>query len=84
MLFAFPAVVAVPILAGIALGGPIALLGEEIGLFEGSYKVTAGLLEDFGEARVRDTPISEEGFVGAAIGAAITRTRASSRRTRTR
>jgi pyruvate dehydrogenase E1 component beta subunit len=47
------------------------LLGEEIGVFEGSYKVTAGLLEEFGEDRVRDTPISEEGFVGAAIGAAM-------------
>ena len=47
------------------------LLGEEIGLFEGSYRVTAGLLEEFGEQRVRDTPISEEGFVGAAIGAAM-------------
>jgi pyruvate dehydrogenase E1 component beta subunit len=47
------------------------LLGEEIGLFQGSYRVTAGLLEEFGEQRVRDTPISEEGFVGAAIGAAM-------------
>jgi pyruvate dehydrogenase E1 component beta subunit len=47
------------------------LLGEEIGVFEGSYRVTAGLLEAFGEQRVRDTPISEEGFVGAAIGAAM-------------
>jgi pyruvate dehydrogenase E1 component beta subunit len=47
------------------------LLGEEIGLFEGSYRVTAGLLEEFGAQRVRDTPISEEGFVGAAIGAAM-------------
>jgi pyruvate dehydrogenase E1 component beta subunit len=47
------------------------LLGEEIGVFEGSYKVTAGLLDEFGEDRVRDTPISEEGFVGAAIGAAM-------------
>jgi pyruvate dehydrogenase E1 component beta subunit len=47
------------------------LLGEEIGVFEGSYKVTAGLLEEFGEQRVRDTPISEEGFVGAAVGAAM-------------
>ena len=47
------------------------LLGEEIGLFEGSYRVTAGLMEEFGEERVRDTPISEEGFVGAAIGAAM-------------
>jgi pyruvate dehydrogenase E1 component beta subunit len=47
------------------------LLGEEIGVFDGSYRVTAGLLEEFGEQRVRDTPISEEGFVGAAIGAAM-------------
>jgi len=55
----------------LARDGRVFLLGEEIGLFEGSYKVTAGLLEEFGEARVRDTPISEEGFVGAAIGAAM-------------
>jgi pyruvate dehydrogenase E1 component beta subunit len=48
------------------------LLGEEIGVFQGSYRVTEGLLDEFGEARVRDTPISEEGFVGAAIGAAMT------------
>ncbi|MFG1625131.1 alpha-ketoacid dehydrogenase subunit beta [Kribbella sp. NPDC049227] len=47
------------------------LIGEEIGVFEGSYKITAGLLEEFGEQRVRDTPISEEGFTGAAIGAAM-------------
>lgn len=47
------------------------LMGEEIGVFEGAYKVTAGLLEDWGPDRVRDTPISEEGFVGAAIGAAM-------------
>ena len=49
----------------------VLVLGEEVGLFEGSYKVTAGLMERFGEERVRDTPISEQGFVGAAIGAAI-------------
>jgi pyruvate dehydrogenase E1 component beta subunit len=49
----------------------VILLGEEIGVFEGSYKITAGLLTEFGPARVRDTPISEEGFVGAAIGAAM-------------
>jgi pyruvate dehydrogenase E1 component beta subunit len=48
------------------------LLGEEIGVFQGSYRVTEGLLEEFGEERVRDTPISEEGFVGAAIGSAMT------------
>lgn len=47
------------------------LMGEEVGVFEGSYKVTAGLLEDFGPDRVRDTPISEEGFVGAGVGAAM-------------
>ena len=46
-------------------------MGEEVGVFEGSYKVTAGLLDEFGDDRVRDTPISEEGFVGAAIGAAM-------------
>ena len=47
------------------------LIGEEIGVFEGSYKITAGLLQEFGEKRVRDTPIAEEGFVGAAVGAAM-------------
>ncbi len=49
----------------------VILLGEEIGVFEGSYKITAGLLTEFGPARIRDTPIAEEGFVGAAIGAAM-------------
>jgi pyruvate dehydrogenase E1 component beta subunit len=47
------------------------LMGEEVGLFDGSYKVTAGLLEQFGSERIRDTPISEEGFVGAGVGAAM-------------
>jgi 2-oxoisovalerate dehydrogenase E1 component beta subunit len=46
------------------------LLGEDIGHFGGAFGVTKGLLEEFGEDRVLDTPISEEGFVGAAIGAA--------------
>jgi pyruvate dehydrogenase E1 component beta subunit len=49
----------------------VILLGEEIGTFEGSYKITAGLLKEFGPERVMDTPIAEEGFVGAAIGAAM-------------
>ncbi|ASR36031.1 pyruvate dehydrogenase [Prauserella marina] len=49
----------------------VLLIGEEIGVFEGSYKITAGLLAEFGEKRVRDTPIAEEGFVGAAVGAAM-------------
>ena len=49
----------------------VMLMGEEIGIFDGSYKITAGLLKEFGERRVRDTPISEGGFTGAAIGAAM-------------
>ncbi|WP_019070717.1 alpha-ketoacid dehydrogenase subunit beta [Streptomyces hokutonensis] len=49
----------------------VLLIGEEIGVFEGSYKITAGLLDEFGPRRVRDTPISEEGFAGAAVGAAM-------------
>ena len=47
------------------------VMGEEVGVFEGAYKVTAGLLAEFGAERVRDTPISEEGFVGAGVGAAM-------------
>jgi 2-oxoisovalerate dehydrogenase E1 component beta subunit len=46
------------------------LLGEDIGAFGGAFGVTSGLMEEFGEERVMDTPIAEEGFVGAAIGAA--------------
>lgn len=46
------------------------LLGEDIGHFGGAFGVTKGLWEEFGDARVLDTPISEEGFVGAAFGAA--------------
>ncbi len=47
------------------------LLGEDIGVFGGAFKVTAGLLERFGEKRVVDTPISESAIVGAAIGASF-------------
>src|SRR3954462_3970856 len=47
------------------------VMGEEVGLFDGSYKVTAGLMDEFGEDRIRDTPIAEEGFVGAGVGAAM-------------
>jgi pyruvate dehydrogenase E1 component beta subunit len=50
----------------------VVLLGEDIGVFGGAYRVTDGLLEMFGEERVRDTPISEAAIVGAAIGAAMT------------
>jgi pyruvate/2-oxoglutarate/acetoin dehydrogenase E1 component len=49
----------------------VVLMGEEIGVFEGVYKVTRGLLKEFGPDRVRDTPISEAAIAGAAIGAAI-------------
>ncbi len=47
------------------------LMGEEIGLYQGAYKVTQGLLEEFGPKRVVDTPISEAGFCGVGIGAAM-------------
>lgn len=49
----------------------VLLIGEEIGKFEGSYKITSGMLDEFGPRRVRDTPIAEEGFTGAAVGAAM-------------
>ena len=47
------------------------LMGEDIGVFQGAFKVTAGLLEEFGEKRVRDTPISENTIVGMGVGAAM-------------
>lgn len=47
------------------------LLGEDVGLYEGSFKVTRGLLAKFGEKRVVDTPIAEAGIVGLACGAAM-------------
>lgn len=47
------------------------LMGEDIGVFNGAYKVTAGLLDEFGERRVRDTPISENTIVGMGVGAAM-------------
>ena len=49
----------------------VVLLGEEIGVFNGVYKVTRGLLDEFGPERVRDTPISEAAIAGAAIGLAL-------------
>ncbi len=49
----------------------VILLGEDVAVFGGAFKVTRGLLEEFGPERVIDTPISESGFVGAACGAAI-------------
>jgi pyruvate/2-oxoglutarate/acetoin dehydrogenase E1 component len=53
----------------------IVLIGEDIGLAGGVFKVTAGLLDTFGPERVRDTPISEAGIVGLAVGAAMTGSR---------
>jgi pyruvate dehydrogenase E1 component beta subunit len=50
----------------------VLLMGEDIGVFNGAFKVTAGLLEEFGEKRVRDTPISENTIVGMGVGAAMT------------
>ena len=47
------------------------LMGEDVGRYGGSYAVSKGLLEEFGEERIRDTPLSESTFVGAGIGAAM-------------
>jgi 2-oxoisovalerate dehydrogenase E1 component beta subunit len=47
------------------------VLGEDVGVYGGAFKVTEGMLERFGSDRVVDTPISESGIVGAAIGAAL-------------
>ena len=49
----------------------IFLMGEEVGHYDGAYKVSKGLLKKFGEKRVIDTPIAEGGFVGVGIGAAM-------------
>jgi pyruvate/2-oxoglutarate/acetoin dehydrogenase E1 component len=49
----------------------VILMGEDIGVFNGAFKVTNGLLAEFGEARVRDTPISENTIVGMGVGAAM-------------
>ena len=48
------------------------LLGEEVAAYQGAYKITQGLLAQFGEWRVRDTPIAEEAIAGVAVGAAFT------------
>src|SRR5450631_4743089 len=47
------------------------LMGEEVGHYQGAYKVSEGMLEKFGEKRVVDTPIAEAGFAGVGIGAAM-------------
>src|SRR3982750_837838 len=47
------------------------LMGEEVAEYQGAYKVTKGLLQEFGEKRVIDTPITELGFAGLGVGAAM-------------
>ena len=47
------------------------LMGEDVGRYGGCYAVSKGLIDEFGEERIRDTPLSESGFVGAGIGAAL-------------
>jgi pyruvate dehydrogenase E1 component beta subunit len=49
----------------------IFLMGEEVAYYNGAYKVSQGMLEEFGEARIIDTPISEAGFAGLGLGAAM-------------
>lgn len=50
----------------------VIVMGEEVGLYGGAYGVTKGLIDEFGASRLIDTPISEPGIVGAAVGAAMT------------
>jgi pyruvate/2-oxoglutarate/acetoin dehydrogenase E1 component len=47
------------------------VMGEDVGVFQGAFKVTEGLLDEFGEKRVRDTPISENSMVGMGVGSAM-------------
>ncbi|RFP04870.1 pyruvate dehydrogenase complex E1 component subunit beta, partial [Komagataeibacter xylinus] len=58
--------------AELARDGDVFLIGEEVAQYQGAYKVSQGLLDQFGEKRVIDTPITEQGFTGMAIGAALT------------
>jgi pyruvate dehydrogenase E1 component beta subunit len=48
------------------------IMGEDVGVFQGAFKVTEGLMDRFGEKRVRDTPISENSIMGVGVGAAMT------------
>ncbi|MBT6116554.1 MAG: pyruvate dehydrogenase complex E1 component subunit beta, partial [Rhodospirillaceae bacterium] len=51
--------------------GEVFLMGEEVAQYQGAYKVSQGLLEEFGDKRVIDTPITEHGFTGLGVGAAM-------------
>ncbi|MFN5756588.1 MAG: alpha-ketoacid dehydrogenase subunit beta, partial [Planctomycetia bacterium] len=57
--------------AALAGDDRVLLVGEDVGRYGGAYACSKGLLEEFGPERVRDAPLSESGFVGAGIGAAI-------------
>ena len=52
--------------------GDVFVIGEEVAEYQGAYKITQGLLQEFGAKRVVDTPITEHGFAGMAVGAALT------------
>src|SRR5262245_32117218 len=56
---------------GMRRGPRVFVMGEEVGLYEGAYKVTQGLRKEFGEKRIIDTPICESGFTGVGVGAAM-------------
>ncbi|KAM3147079.1 Pyruvate dehydrogenase E1 component subunit beta [Paramecium bursaria] len=47
------------------------LIGEEVGVYQGAYKISKGLWEKYGDARIIDTPITEAGFTGIAVGASM-------------
>ncbi|WP_321503880.1 pyruvate dehydrogenase complex E1 component subunit beta [Breoghania sp.] len=51
--------------------GDVFIMGEEVAVYQGAYKITQGLLDEFGDRRVVDTPITEHGFTGLAVGAAL-------------
>ncbi|WP_321340600.1 pyruvate dehydrogenase complex E1 component subunit beta [Breoghania sp.] len=51
--------------------GDVFVMGEEVAVYQGAYKITQGLLDEFGDRRVVDTPITEHGFTGLAVGAAL-------------
>ncbi len=51
--------------------GDVFLMGEEVAQYQGAYKISQGLLDEFGDRRVIDTPITEQGFAGIGVGAAM-------------
>ena len=61
-----------PDLERLSDGDPdVLLMGEEVAQYQGAYKVSQGLLDEFGARRVIDTPITEQGFAGIGVGAAM-------------